>query len=215
MGRLAPQALGEEGSVLHKAMMSGATMLPDSDAYGPDFRRVSAKIRRFDLGFEARMQGQERLIERLTPGSEADKAGIRVGDRVLVRFNTESAFRDPEMTVDAQVTRDGKTFSVTYLPRGEAIDAYQWERSPARKTPPAAHDPLDCLQRNVYARAAFRPCGFADSIPNSGRVDFRKHICMPLVEGMLWAARRTTCASPWPGNTVGLVEYRLVLVNSR
>jgi hypothetical protein len=27
-----------------------------------------------------------------------------------------------------QVTRDGKTFTVTYLPRGEAVDAYQWER---------------------------------------------------------------------------------------
>jgi hypothetical protein len=84
--------------LLHKAMMSGATMLPDSDAYGPYFRRVSAKIRRFDLGFEAqRDQGQGRLVESLTPGSEADKAGIRVGDRVVVRFNTESAFRDPEI----------------------------------------------------------------------------------------------------------------------
>jgi predicted metalloprotease with PDZ domain len=125
------EALGEEGSALHKAMMSGATMLPDSDAYGPDFRRVSAKIRRFDLGFEPQRDlGQGRLVESLTPGSEADKAGIRVGDRVLVRFNTESAFRDPEMTVDAQITRDGKSFSVTYLPRGEAIDAYQWERVP-------------------------------------------------------------------------------------
>ncbi len=33
-------------------------------------------------------------------------------------------------SLDAQVTRDGKSFSVTYLPRGEAIDAYQWERVP-------------------------------------------------------------------------------------
>jgi hypothetical protein len=24
--------------------------------------------------------------------------------------------------------RDGKPLSVTYLPRGEAVDAYQWER---------------------------------------------------------------------------------------
>ena len=128
--------------------MSGATMLPDSDAYGPDFRRVSPRSR-FDLGFEApRDQGQGRLVESMTPGSEADKAGIRVGDRVVVRFNTESAFRDPEMTVDAQVTRDGKSFSVTYLPRGEAIDAYQWSASPARRTPPAGHDPLDGLQWN-------------------------------------------------------------------
>jgi hypothetical protein len=31
-------------------------------------------------------------------------------------------------TLTLQVTRDGKTFPLTYLPRGAAVDAYQWER---------------------------------------------------------------------------------------
>jgi hypothetical protein len=31
-------------------------------------------------------------------------------------------------TLTLLVTRDGKTFPITYLPRGEAVDAYQWER---------------------------------------------------------------------------------------
>jgi len=28
------------------------------------------------------------------------------------------------------VTRDGRTFAITYLPRGKRVDAYQWERVP-------------------------------------------------------------------------------------
>jgi hypothetical protein len=33
-------------------------------------------------------------------------------------------------TLTLQVTRDGKTFPLIYLPRGEPVDAYQWERIP-------------------------------------------------------------------------------------
>jgi len=33
-------------------------------------------------------------------------------------------------TFTLQVTRDGNAFPLTYLPRGEAVDAYQWERIP-------------------------------------------------------------------------------------
>jgi hypothetical protein len=28
------------------------------------------------------------------------------------------------------ICRDGRTFSLTYLPRGETVQAYQWERVP-------------------------------------------------------------------------------------
>jgi hypothetical protein len=35
---------------------------------------------------------------------------------------------DVRRTLTLLVTRDGKTFPITYLPRGEAVDAYQWER---------------------------------------------------------------------------------------
>jgi hypothetical protein len=48
--------LGDEGVAIHKAMMSGQAtlMVPESDDYGPCFRRVAVKIPRFDLGFGPR-----------------------------------------------------------------------------------------------------------------------------------------------------------------
>jgi predicted metalloprotease with PDZ domain len=131
---LLDEALGQQGKALHEAMMSGKTLVPDSDAYGPCFRRVPAKIRRFDQGFQLDQSGQARgqgKVTSMTPGSEAEKAGIRAGDEVaLSNMTTVGVLHDPEMTTDAQVTRDGKTFTITYLPRGEAVDGYQWERVP-------------------------------------------------------------------------------------
>jgi predicted metalloprotease with PDZ domain len=138
------EALGEEGLALHQDMMSGTTIVPDSDAYGPCFRRVSAKIRRFDQGFQLDGYGQRRgqgAVASVKPGSEAEKAGIRVGDQVVLsNMSTQGALHDPEMTTDAQITRDGKTFTVTYLPRGEAVDGYQWERVPG--SPDTSDRPL-------------------------------------------------------------------------
>jgi predicted metalloprotease with PDZ domain len=122
------KALGEEGPALHQAMMTGKTLVPESGDYGPCFRRVDAKIRRFDLGFGPAQLKRQTVVQGLRPGSEAEKAGLKEGDMVDYRTSTDGALRDPEATLTMKVTRDGKTFSVTYLPRGEAIDAYQWER---------------------------------------------------------------------------------------
>jgi hypothetical protein len=46
-------------------------------------------------------------------------------------ITTDGVRRDPEATVTATVTRDGKTFPITFLPRGKAVDAFQWERNSA------------------------------------------------------------------------------------
>jgi hypothetical protein len=46
-------------------------------------------------------------------------------------ITTEGVKRDPTATVTATVSRDGKTFPVTFLPRGKAVDTYQWERDPS------------------------------------------------------------------------------------
>jgi predicted metalloprotease with PDZ domain len=124
------QALGPQGVAIHRSMMAGGVMLPASGDFGPCFRRVRAKIRRFDLGFNARRSGRVRVIESVTPGSQAARAGLRVGDVVDYKLTTEGVFLDPSRTLMVNVTRDGKTFPITYLPRGEAVPAYQWERIP-------------------------------------------------------------------------------------
>ena len=121
--------LGEDGVAVHKSMLAGGLMLPESDGFGPCFRRTVKKIRQFDLGFEnASLLGDVKIIKGLKPGSEAAKAGLREGDVVTYGIALDAVQAEVNRALTLKVTRDGKTFPLTYLPRGVAVDAYQWER---------------------------------------------------------------------------------------
>lgn len=127
---LVRQEIGEAGVLVHRSMMRGGLVVPESEDYGPCFRRVTKPIRRFELGFKAvSLPDGKKRVENLIDGSEADKAGLRNGDVASYRtITTEDVRRDPEATVAATVMRDGKSFPITFLPRGKAVDAFQWER---------------------------------------------------------------------------------------
>jgi predicted metalloprotease with PDZ domain len=128
---LVRKEIGEEGVALHRKMIAGGVILPESDDYGPCFRRVPAKIRRYELGFTPKTLPDRRAeVTALVAGSEAAKAGLKNGDVMTMPvITTEGAKRDPQRTLTAPVTRDGRTFEVTWLPRTAAtIDAWQWER---------------------------------------------------------------------------------------
>ena len=115
---------------IHESMLAGGLMLPESDGFGPCFHRTVEKIRRFDLGFDnASLLGNVKTIKGLKAGSEAEKAGLRDGDVVSYGVALDAVQAEVQRTLTLQVTRDGKTFPLTYLPRGEAVDAYQWERA--------------------------------------------------------------------------------------
>ena len=119
-------------------------MLPDTDAYGPCFRRIGVKLRRFELGFtvDRKPAGTPVVVRALVAGSEAANAGIRDGDTIaLPPLTSEGPRRDPQAMITARVTRDGKTFPITWSPRGEAVDGYQWERVP--EVPDSACRPSD------------------------------------------------------------------------
>jgi predicted metalloprotease with PDZ domain len=123
--------IGETAVTLTKSMFAGAIIVPDSDAYGPCFSRYRTRLRRYELGFKAAPAalGAPAVISGLIPGSEAAKAGLRNGDSVILpALTSEGPRRDPEATVTARVTRGDKSFTVTWLPRGEAVDSYQWKR---------------------------------------------------------------------------------------
>ena len=125
--------IGEDAVALHNSMISGGVVRPESGDFGPCFRRIDAKLRRYQLGFKTTTSADGvKTVSELEAGSEAARAGVRNGDIVeLSVITTEGVKRDPEATVTVQVTRDGKTFPVTYLPRTAAtFDAYQWERVP-------------------------------------------------------------------------------------
>lgn len=128
---LVTQALGEDGRKLHEAMLAGALMLPEPEDFGPCFTRVTAKVRRFELGFEPKsLVGTTKTIRGLMAGSEAAKAGLRDGDVVTYAVALDGVQGDPNQTLTLKVTRDGKTFPLTYLPRGGLAEIYQWTRRP-------------------------------------------------------------------------------------
>ena len=123
--------IGAEADKVQTSMMAGGLMLPESDDYGPCFRRVVKQIRRFDLGFDnSSVLGPVKTIKGLKPGSEAEKAGLREGDHFTYGASLDATQGDVNQTLTLHVTRDGKTSTITYLPRGEAVNAYQWERVP-------------------------------------------------------------------------------------
>jgi predicted metalloprotease with PDZ domain len=121
--------IGEAAVATHRSMMSGGLMLPDSDAYGPCFQRTVKKIRPLDLGFDWGSL-KSGVITGLKPDSEAAKAGLREGDKTTYRGPGDVDQQDVTRKITVRVVRDGQTIPITYLPRGEAVDAYQWERVP-------------------------------------------------------------------------------------
>jgi membrane-associated protease RseP (regulator of RpoE activity) len=82
------------------------------------------------------MAERQRIVRGLIPDSAAARAGLRNGDEILKPFGQDAVQEDQTKTIAVEVKRDGKVFTITYLPRGETVPAYQWERVP--NTPDSA-----------------------------------------------------------------------------
>ncbi|WP_230292632.1 peptidase M61 [Croceicoccus sp. Ery5] len=129
--RLLHRELGDAGIARFHAMLAGATVLPPSDAFGPCFRRTTQPMRRFDLGFDpASLLTQDRRVTGLKPGSNAEKAGLREGDRILNRFSQDGLQGRQDGVLDLEIERGSKHLSISYQPRGEEVTAYQWQTQP-------------------------------------------------------------------------------------
>jgi predicted metalloprotease with PDZ domain len=122
--------IGDDAVALHRSMMQGGIVRPESDDYGPCFEREIKKIRRFELGFNPKaLPDGRKQVDALVEGSEAAKAGVKNGDVVTYPvITTEGVRRDPDATVTMQVARDGAASTITFLPRGAALDVPQWKR---------------------------------------------------------------------------------------
>jgi len=123
--------LGPAAKEEYEAMLAGAVMVPASDAFGPEYERTVVPLRRFELGFDAKvMLEHPSVIHGLVSGSEAERAGLRDGDEILlVSAGLDSVQEDQKRLLTLKVRREGKDVSITYLPRGETVDAYQWVRA--------------------------------------------------------------------------------------
>ena len=123
--------LGDEGRRITDDMLAGRLMLPESGDFGPCFVRTVGLFRRFELGFDPKsLVGTVKTLHGLQPGSEAARAGLLDGDVVTYAVAMDAVQGDQTRRLTLKVTRGGQTFPITYLPRGETVDAWQWARVP-------------------------------------------------------------------------------------
>ena len=129
---LLARELGDGAVADFRAMLAGKWMLPASDAFGPCFRRVAKRMRRYELGFDPKVLVEpRRIIRGLVPGSAAARAGLLDGDEILQPVGQDHLQGEQEREIELKIRRDGRDFVQRYLPRGETVDAWQWERDPA------------------------------------------------------------------------------------
>jgi hypothetical protein len=102
---------GPEAAAEYEAMLAGAEMLPASDAFGMGFRRTTAKLRRFDLGFDPKVMNlNPRIIRGLVPCSAAAQAGLRDGDEIVKPVGLDAVQEDQNRMLTLRILRGGKEF---------------------------------------------------------------------------------------------------------
>jgi predicted metalloprotease with PDZ domain len=126
------QHLGEKGIAEFDAMLAGAIMLPPPDGFGPCFTRIVRPLRRYQLGFDPKVLIEHRRIVRgLVPGSAAELAGVRNGDEITKPVPQDLIQGHQNELLTLELMRAGKPLTISYLPRGETVEAFQWTRTQA------------------------------------------------------------------------------------
>jgi hypothetical protein len=122
--------LGEKGKEEFEAMLGGAIMIPEPQGFGPCFTRITKPMRRYQLGFDPKVLVEHRRIVRgLIPHSAADLAGVKNGDEITKPVPQDMLQGQQDGMLTLELLRDGKSLKISYLPRAETVDAYQWIRA--------------------------------------------------------------------------------------
>jgi predicted metalloprotease with PDZ domain len=127
---LVREHLGRNGEAEFQAMLSGAIMVPEPQGFGPCFTRITKPLRRYQLGFDPKvLVERKRIVRELIPGSAADLAGVRNGDEITKPVPQDIIQGQQDGVLTLELLRDGKPLEISYLPRAETVDAYQWMRT--------------------------------------------------------------------------------------
>jgi predicted metalloprotease with PDZ domain len=122
--------LGETGKVEFDAMLSGEIMLPRAQGFGPCFTRVTKPMRRYQLGFDPKVLIEhQRIVRGLIAGSAAEAAGVRNGDEITKPVPQDMIQGQQNGILTLELLRNGKPLEISYLPRGETLETYQWTRT--------------------------------------------------------------------------------------
>ena len=127
---LVTEQLGPKGKDEFEAMLSGATQLPGRGAFGPCFTRTTKMLLRYQLGFDPKVLVEpKRIVRGLIAGSAAERAGVRNGDEITQPVPQDQIQGEQDGVLTLKLLREGKPLEISYVPRAEAVEAYQWVRT--------------------------------------------------------------------------------------
>lgn len=127
---LVTKELGARGKTEFEAMLAGAIQRPEPGGFGPCFARTTKMLRRYQLGFEPKVLIEpKRIVRGLIPGSAAERAGVRDGDEITQPVPQDRIQGEQDGVLTLKLLRGGTPLDISYVPRGEAVAAYQWIRS--------------------------------------------------------------------------------------
>jgi carboxypeptidase C (cathepsin A) len=123
---LGPSALTDFYSII----IQGKDFIPASEAFGPEFERIPATLRRFELGFDERnsLSSSEKRIIGLVKGSAAERAGLQNGDQILNTIDLYELRENEDLRLELMVRRGDQVLEIEYLPRGDSVEGYKWVR---------------------------------------------------------------------------------------
>jgi predicted metalloprotease with PDZ domain len=128
--------LGEGAVTQFRESLAGQMPIPASDAFGPCFARTTAYVRRYELGFSPGVLTEpKRIVRGLIPGSAAESAGLQNGDEIIHPVPQDEIQGNQSEWLKLDIRRNGKEIPLTYLPRGQEVEVYQWIRVPGRPDP--------------------------------------------------------------------------------
>lgn len=110
------------------AMVTGRTIVPPADALAPCLRLEPVTERAFELGFQ---ETNPTVVTKLVAGSNAERAGVREGDRIVEITDLRELRSDETREATMTVERNGERQSLKYLPRAAPVDSQRFVRTGA------------------------------------------------------------------------------------
>ena len=130
LGLLSVSLGSSRATRVYQNMSSGILVVPHKDSLADQSLRLERHdVERWDIGFnEASITKDERIVQGLKPGSRADAAGLRNGDRILNAVRLNDIRGDPDSIMRLVVKKaDGKEVEVKYRPRTlEKVESYRY-----------------------------------------------------------------------------------------
>nr|WP_228740466.1 hypothetical protein [Xanthomonas euvesicatoria] len=118
---------GKEGAEALDAMLAGRTIFPVAGTFGQCLEAKKTEIGIFDLQY-SKAPGENQIVS-VTPGSNAERAGLKVGDALAGNTLMKPYFSEVGRALPLPIKRNGQRMTISYVPRSGSTEARTWQAS--------------------------------------------------------------------------------------